>query len=291
MKSPGREAIVGVDLTTWADQKFVHGMGHLNRMLEVARLWDAGRHTWLDLRLSEDGYTTSAFLRIESPPPLDEMALLLGDALHCLRGALDSLTWELCHLDRAPASTVLRRIQFPCERTEAKWQEKVAGPLSSMPVDFQERIRDYQPLHFGADSSVIHLLFELNNQDKHQGAIQASADVGSVALPFNTAGQTGTRNGIIDGCRISFAEADYVDGALVMTIETSVPISLNQSSTPVGLRYSVTTNEGKVIDLVELVGTMALVGPTLQHIRDGILPTRPPSPPHNGQPETEVHSA
>lgn len=291
VSSPGREAAVGSELSAWADQKYVHGMGHLGRMLDVARLWDAGRHTWLDLALSEDRYTTSAYMRIEQPPPLDEMALLLGDALHCLRGALDSLTWELCHLDGPPTPNVLRRIQFPCARTEAEWLAQVRGPLASMPADFQQRIHMYQPMHFGTDKSAIALLFDLNNQDKHRGAIQANADLGSATLPVNTGGQTGTRNGIVDGLRFNVAEAQFEDGALAMTVETSVPISLSQASTPVSLRYSVVTPAGDSVDLEQLVQTFALIGPALQQIRDGLEHTGPSSPPDARQPEAEDRPA
>jgi hypothetical protein len=291
VSSPGREAIVGAELSAWADQKYVHGMSHLSRMLDVARLWDAGRHTWLDLNLSEDRYTTSAYLRVEQPPPLDDMALLLGDGLHCLRGALDSLTWELCHLDGPPDPAVLRRIQFPCARTDAEWLAQVTGPLASMPVDFQQRIYGYQPMHFGTDKSAIALLFELNNQDKHRGAIQANADLGSLTLPVNTEGQSGTRRGIVDGLTLNFTEAGFVDGALVMTVETSVPILLDQASTPISLRYSVVTADGDAVDLAQLVQTFALIGPTLQHIRDGLERSRPSSPPDTGQPEAEDRPA
>jgi hypothetical protein len=278
VKSPGRAAIVGRDLTPWADQKYVRGMSHLSRLLDLARSWDAGRHTWLDLRLSEDRHATHAYLRIDPPPPLDEMSLLLGDALHCLRGALDSLTWELCHLDGPPDPFVLRKIQFPCARSEADWTKQVTGPLASMPPDFQQRIYDYQPLGLDPATSVIALLFDLNNQDKHRGAISASANVRAVSLPINTAGATGAHNGISNGFRINFAEPQFVNGALALTLETSVPITLLQDSTPVGLSYTVDNGPGRAIDLAHLVQVLALVGPALQHIRDGLTRDSMPAP-------------
>lgn len=263
----------GIEISSWSDQKWVRGIAHIGAMSEVATAWDAATHVWVDLVLSKDRYFIDATLRIDASPPLEEMALRLGDAIHCFRSALDSLAWSLCHLDgAAPAEP--NKVYFPCTPTEAKWKI-AAKALASMPDEFLERIHQVQPFTAGPDSP-LQLLVDMSNQDKHRGMISGRANPSSLSVGVFTGGATGTRNGITDGMRVDFLNPEMAleDGIPFARIETSVPVDLTHHREPVGLEYFVTVGDqdyplGSVqYGLIQLQQVMMFV-------REGYLPPTP----------------
>ena len=254
----------GIEVSAWSDQKWVRGISHIGAVTEVARAWDAAFHVWVDLALSDDRYFIDATLRIDASPPLEEMALRLGDALHCFRSALDSLAWSLCHLDGGePAEP--NKVYFPCTASEAKWKN-AAKALASMPTEFLERIHQMQPFVTGPGSP-LQLLVDMSNQDKHRGMITGRADPSTLRLGVHTGGASGTRNGITDGLRVDFLNQDLAlaDGIPFARIETSVPVELAHEREPVGLEYFVTVGQqeyalGEVqLGLIQLQQVMIFV--------------------------------
>ena len=234
----------GIEISAWSDQKWVRGISHIGAVTEVATAWDAATHVWVDLTLSDDQYYIDATLRIDASPPLEEMALRLGDALHCFRSALDSLAWSLCHLDGGtPAEP--NKVYFPCTPTEAKWKV-AAKSLASMPDEFLERIHQMQPFITG-EGSPLQLLVDMSNQDKHRGMITGRANPSTLSVGVHTGGATGTRNGITDGLRIELLNQDRAlgDGVPFARIETSVPVELAHEREPVGLEYFVTVGDAE----------------------------------------------
>lgn len=232
----------GIDIAPWPEQKLVRGISHLGAISEVASAWDAGAHVWADLTLSQDHHFIDAVLRTNATPPIEEMALRLGDALHNFRSALDALTWALCHLDNKKPSNP-RSIYFPCVTDERKWTA-TARTLSSMPSEFLDRIRQVQPFAMGGAGNALRLLVELSNQDKHRGMITARANPSKFRVGVNTGGATGSRNGIDNGMRIEMLNIDgrLENGAPFVRIETSVPVTLARLREPIGLDYVVSAN-------------------------------------------------
>jgi len=266
----------GVEISAWSDQKWVRGISHIGAMSEVATAWDAAVHVWVDLALSDDRYIIDATLRTNASPPLEEMALRLGDAIHCFRSALDSLAWSLCHLDGA-APVEPTKVYFPCAPTEAKWKN-AAKALDSMPEEFLERIHQMQPFNTGPGSP-LQLLVDLSNQDKHRGMITGRANPSTFQIGVHTGGATGTRNGITDGLRIDFLnpEMTLADGIPFARVETSVPVDLAHDREPVGLEYFVTVGDleyplGDVqLGLIQLQQVMI-------YVREGHFPPTPQPP-------------
>lgn len=263
----------GIEVSAWSDQKWVRGISHIGAVSEVATAWDAACHVWVDLVLSDDRYFIDATLRIDASPPLEEMALRLGDALHCFRSALDSLAWSLCHLDGGdPAEP--NKVYFPRTPSEAKWKNAEKA-LASMPAEFLERIHQMQPFVTGPGGP-LQLLVDMSNQDKHRGMITGRANPSTLRLGVHTGGATGTRNGISDGLRIEFLNQDLVlaDGIPFARIETSVPVELAHDREPVGLEYFVTVGEqeyalGEVqLGLIQLQQVMI-------YVREGHLSPAP----------------
>lgn len=228
----------GTEISSWSDQKWARGMSHISAISEVASAWGAAAHVWVDLALSEDRHVIDATLRIDASPPLEAMALRLGDAVHCFRSAFDSLAWSLCHIDGAsPAQP--KRVYYPCATTEAKWMT-AAAPLASMPAEYLERIRQTQPFVTGPGSP-LQLLVALNNQDKHRGMITGRANPATLTIGVDTGGATGSRNGITNGFVLSLLNEQHslLDGIAYARMETSVPVGLTRDRAPVGLEYFV----------------------------------------------------
>lgn len=277
----GRPRVVkpGAGISTWSEQKWVRGIAHIGAMSEVATAWDAAGHVWVDLALSEDGYHIDTTLRVDAAPPLEEMALRLGDAVHNFRSALDSLVWSLCHLDgKTPANP--RSVQFPCASTDKQWRA-AAGGLSSMPPDFLERIRQVQPLVVGPESP-LSLLVAMSNQDKHRGMITGAADAGTFNLDIYTGGRLGTRNGITNGVRVDLLHPTLTltDGLPFAHIECSVPVELNYPRQPVGLTYNVHIGD-RSYPLAEVQRRLLSLQQVMIFITQGTrdapgLPTEPP---------------
>lgn len=102
--------------------------------------------------------------------PLQEWAIAVGDAVHCLRSALDNAAWQLVldHLKRSPTEKEAKRIQFPIESTESGFDGAGVRPFVS--IDAWELLKSYQPYRRGdkAPRHVLAMLARLSNIDKHR---------------------------------------------------------------------------------------------------------------------------
>jgi hypothetical protein len=269
----GRTVLSGVDVSTWPDLKFARAVAHASGVMDLMRAWDASRRTWLEMTMSDDGFHLTGLLRVEAEPPLDELALRLGDSLHNFRGALDALVWGLCGLDEAPEPSVEKRIQFPCFTKEAEWDRAVATTLASMPADFRARLMQFQPFGQSAPTSPLQWLVTLSNQDKHRGSVSPEPRLAGLSLPISTGGATGSRNGIDNGLRMQLADPmPFVDGAMVVSVEFSVQVTLTQSRVPIPLDYAVSDSEGNSAQLVDLLAGLASLGDAMEFIRTGVWP-------------------
>jgi hypothetical protein len=262
----------GVEISPWTDQKWVQGIAHIGAMSGHATAWDAGGHAWLDLVLSEDRYFIDATLRVNASPPLEQMALCLGDAVHNFRSAFDSLAWALCHVDgRVPSNP--RAVYFPCAQKKSAWAD-AARALSSMPDVFLERIREVQPFVTGIETSALKLMVDLSNQDKHHGMITGRANPSGWALGIDTGGATGSRNGIENGLRIEFLHESNAleDGAPYARVETSVPVTLTHPREPVRLQYFVGVGEAEY-PLPDVQLALIQLQQVLKYVCEGVWPT------------------
>jgi hypothetical protein len=76
-------------------------------------------------------------------PCLDEWVLIVGDALHNLRSALDATVWEFAHPDGA-APRQPKQVSFPVTEDAGRLDDR-AKALRPLPLDLLERIRLLQP--------------------------------------------------------------------------------------------------------------------------------------------------
>lgn len=104
-------------------------------------------------------------------PPLESVALIVGDAVHNLRSALDNLAWTLAHLSSPPENP--KSIYFPvCEKPSA-WT-KATKDLASIPAPVLERIKTLQPFTFAKNEECfLWILHRLDIADKHRSYLSA----------------------------------------------------------------------------------------------------------------------
>jgi len=108
---------------------------------------------------------------VEDPHPPIELSVIVGDFLHNLRSALDSLICGLVHKTR-PTSTCSGR-QFPISNNRDQYLKERRGLLRGIPAAAVAVVDSLQP-HCRPESSIefdpLWILKTLNNHDKHRTA-------------------------------------------------------------------------------------------------------------------------
>jgi hypothetical protein len=144
---------------------------------EVDAFLNAGHHTIVKDSDSEPG-ALLVRVRIGAAPPSERWSVVLGDALHNYRSALDHAAWALT----APDTGIdLKRIEFPIFLREADFRAssnngmplKRSGlyRISGMEPSVQtviEGVQPYKSVGSPADHDPLWLLQELSNFDKHR---------------------------------------------------------------------------------------------------------------------------
>lgn len=168
----------------WATLKLKRSWWLFNELLNRVDIWNATSGFIVPIRFSSDRTAIEFLSPSGFSAPTDEWALLLGDAIHNARAALDAVVWELAHLNGARPRQP-HRVGFPVTTSEEAWK-KAVGPLESVPEVFLERIRSVQPWVDvpgpEADGHWLQLLSRLDNDDKHRGSVVAIPTGESIRL-------------------------------------------------------------------------------------------------------------
>jgi hypothetical protein len=101
----------------------------------------------------------------------EDLALIAGDAAHCLRIALDYLA---CEIVRSSGSDV-RNVYFPICETADKYEAESPGKTKGMPVAAKEIIDSIKPYEGGSDA--LWALHSLDVTDKHRLLITVGAQL------------------------------------------------------------------------------------------------------------------
>ena len=99
--------------------------------------------------------------------PAIHWTLLVGDACHNLRGALDHMVFQLALLSGANEPTTTA---FPIATEPGLYERAASRLLSEVALQYRDRIERHQPYNSGEDPEMhgLTLLRELNNFDKHR---------------------------------------------------------------------------------------------------------------------------
>ncbi|MBI3104718.1 MAG: hypothetical protein HYY95_03910 [Candidatus Rokubacteria bacterium] len=163
----GRAGELHDELRTFTDTTFADD-AHRPRVA-IERLADPGQYA----------------LRIVTVPEvgdfLDRVGLLLGDAIHNLRSALDHMVFQLAAANLGSPPGEKARTQFPICDDDKKFKEDAKSMLKDVREDDRLRIESFQPYHrwnvppntqysdqLGGHFHPIHKLRELSNLDKHR---------------------------------------------------------------------------------------------------------------------------
>lgn len=105
-------------------------------------------------------------VKITQQPPL-ELGVMLGEAVHNLRSALDLLVWQLVLLNAGVPS---RENYFVVARSKAEFDRRAGVRLQGIADAHFAFIEKLQPYHAGgrADGHFLVLLSWLSNTDKHR---------------------------------------------------------------------------------------------------------------------------
>lgn len=122
-----------------------------------------------------------------SPEPPPNLGLILGDLVHCARGALDFVAWQLArkNLGREPTEKEAKRIQFPITSCVTHFGSAQLWPFVSEKAR-REMLR-HQP-HPGSDPGNRHLfvLQWISNRDKHRLVVPLFAFINPPLVPKYT---------------------------------------------------------------------------------------------------------
>lgn len=175
-----------LSVNQWSRLKLTRSWWLFSELLGRVETWNASGEFAADVRVLDDRTALEFLTPAGFRPPVAEWALLVGDAVHNARSALDALVWDLAHSDGAtPANPT--RVAFPITTTAREWKNNVKS-LETVPEGPLERIRLAQP--WVASSDNIHgdwlkILSRLDNDDKHRGRVVAVPLEESVELHFD----------------------------------------------------------------------------------------------------------
>lgn len=161
---------------------------------------------------------------ILGPLPI-EWSLILGDALHNMRSALDSLVYRLsvAHLG-VPTDREVRRIGFPIVDSDDEFDDRIRhnqGPYKCDPrvVALIKGMQPYQPSEWGYGNP-LQLLRDLNNIDKHRHLVLARIHISDGQFQLS-------RNGENLGEPVAMQEGVFDSGEVIAryTLPAGVPDS------------------------------------------------------------------
>lgn len=105
------------------------------------------------------------------PLPLDDLCLLLGDALYNMRSALDHLAFALSVAHSGPTKAEAGQCSFPIHGGLGSYIDAGARSCRLMHPDVQDIMQSLQPYHLRGDAAKEHplaVLNQLGNVDKHR---------------------------------------------------------------------------------------------------------------------------
>lgn len=159
-----------------AEAKIARGREHIEAVdVAITAFLDAMPYS-LDRRLKSEGRVHEYVMTQYTEPP-EYIGLLVGDAVHNLRSALDHIVFSLAVEGAKAAGQKLtkkeaRTLQYPICDSPGDFRERVSkGCLLHVDPFAQEIIELYQPYHLqprNPERSVPGCLRDLDNTDKHR---------------------------------------------------------------------------------------------------------------------------
>lgn len=194
---------------------------------------DSDIKTWLGanpyaLVADEDVATRHKVFRLQVNvrPDLLGWGIILGDAVHNLRAALDHVVWQLAELKAQPPD----HTEFPIFHSRNKFgATDKHGPtrasglskIVGLPVETRHIVERAQPYHRGGEAHLhpLWVLHRLNNLDKHRVVIPALFVPNGYVAEF-TVNTRESRRLSVDP--VTWRREPLEDGAVVFTVDLSM---------------------------------------------------------------------
>jgi len=228
--------------------------------------WSGASALGTEAVIGEDRLSFEVRLRMQLAPPLSEWTLILGDALHNLRAALDVLVWSFAEPDAMNVSQQ-KGVGWPIVTDSDKWTEAAASKLRSVPSHVVEQIKLVQPFNGEAadrERDGLLLLHNLDIMDKHRLTVTASARLNEMQVQHSVEFYDEAAAGRNVPPNVTFtADAPLEDGSLLLRGETVDSIE--------GIKggFQLTYIVGVLTDLT-FIGVLALLDMLIEQVRQTI---------------------
>ena len=187
---------------------------HLDALNAEIDRWTSGPPNPRRLKRIRDGVPSTDFraqFRFDPPIP-DTLPMIIGDAVHNLRSALDHLACALAELEiPTDSETGHSGIEFPIYISEGKFDRSGAAKIKKLATAAQDEIKSLQPYNAGDDArfQLLWALHQLDIIDKHR---RISVMGGRYSLPATFRPQARQGNEVIFEGRIyiPFNDGDII---------------------------------------------------------------------------------
>jgi hypothetical protein len=226
--------------------------------------------TPLRFDLDQSGRVLTATLPAQPAPDLERWGLLLAEALHAHRSALNGLVSQLARLDGGEPRKP-KRVQFPITRSEKEWED-AAKDMESLPSVVLDRLRSTQPFVNPPSPHMLELISGLDNPTKHDGVI---IEVHALPLELSATGLSIlTEGGNEMRMKMWAGPIDFATDLEVASWEFSKPVQTGtqKPDSKFGLEL-LTDFEGTTVNLLDLIeGPPIVVGAIFSLLLTGTLP-------------------
>jgi hypothetical protein len=152
-----------------ADERLIRVRAKIERAKDHTRDIEGALHAFRNtdpygFRTEDDPQTGDKIYRIHirSDTPLG-FSLIVGDAIHNLRSALDHLAWQLVEVN---GKTPSKGTYFPISETLTKYKSSKGAKIQGMSAGAKNLLDSIKPYQGGNDD--LWILNELDNFDKHR---------------------------------------------------------------------------------------------------------------------------
>jgi hypothetical protein len=150
-----------------AHKKLWRAHQHAEALNESISSWQDADHEIVLDRLSAS--TVVVGVAFERSAPIQDWALLLGDAVHCWRSALDHAVYAMAVHDTGQNPPPGERaLCFPIQCTPEKFGRRISRDLPGLKESSVAAVESVQPYRRATRQPGLLRLADLDNQDKHR---------------------------------------------------------------------------------------------------------------------------
>jgi hypothetical protein len=192
---------------------------HLRTFEEECDRYSAASHVGFAYGVDAAAGLISVTLQADSEPPM-LLGAIVGDVLHNLRSALDSIAWETCQRAGVPPERE-KYVYFPVATDPADWRSLAGSQLPNVSAAHLEIFREFQPWYYdeisrgfgievdpsGVTRHPLYRLQDLAKRDRHRVPHPILARAGDTWL------------GAPEGVKVELVQADarpWVPGSVIV---------------------------------------------------------------------------